>query len=192
MPIISLKTGTKSRSLLVGNTAFNPTSYESIATFTGNGSASSFTFSSIPSGYTHLQIRLIARGVRSFDTEQFYIRFNSDTGNNYAWHKIQADGGGVGAYNSSSTNVIYSFIMPANNSTANSVATSVIDILDFANTNKRKTVRVLGGYDANGSGYLDFTSGLWNNTAAITSVTVLSNGAFTSTSQFALYGIKGS
>lgn len=168
------------------------TSYESIATLTGNGSASSVTFSSIPSGYTHLQIRLIARGVRSYDTEQFYIRFNSDTGNNYAWHKIQADGGGVGASNASSTNVIYSFMFPANNSVANSVGTSVIDILDFANTNKTKTIRILGGHNADTAGYLDFTSGLWNNTAAITSVTLLSNGAFTSTTQFALYGIKGS
>ena len=167
-------------------------SYESIATITGNGSGSTFTFSSIPSGYTHLQIRLIARGVRAFTTEQFAIRFNGDTGNNYAYHKLVGDGSSLIASATTSTNIIYPFAFPADTATANCFTAGIIDIYDFASTNKTKTIRALGGYDITGSPSEDnVSSGFWNNTAAITSVTVRSNGAFTTTSQFALYGIKG-
>jgi hypothetical protein len=178
--------------MLVGNSAYNPYDFESIATITGNGSASTFTFSSIPSGYTHLQIRLIARGVRAFTTEQFAIRFNGDTGNNYAYHKLVGDGVSLIASATTSTNIIYPFAFPAATATANCFTAGIIDIYDFASTNKTKTIRALGGYDiGSGSPSEDnVSSGFWNNTAAITSVTVRSNGAFTTTSQFALYGIK--
>ena len=68
----------------------------------------------------------------------------------------------------------------------------VIDILDYANTNKYKTSRGLSGYDANGSGLLYLASGLWMNTAAITSIEITDAlGNFATNSTFALYGIKG-
>jgi hypothetical protein len=54
MPIISLKTGTKSRSLLVGNPYFVPSSYESIATVTAAGGETSLNFTSIPGTYVAL------------------------------------------------------------------------------------------------------------------------------------------
>jgi hypothetical protein len=66
----------------------------------------------------------------------------------------------------------------------------VIDILDYTNTNKNTTIRSLGGYDANGSGYLQLESMLWNNTAAINQI-VLGTGGWAQYSSFALYGIKG-
>ena len=62
MAIRSLKTGQFSRSALVGNPVIMPGSYESIATVTvGSGGAASVEFTSIPSTYTHLQIRAIVR-----------------------------------------------------------------------------------------------------------------------------------
>jgi hypothetical protein len=69
----------------------------------------------------------------------------------------------------------------------------VVDILDYANTNKYKTVRSLGGIDNNGSGFLMYNSGLWMNTSAITSLsfTFDSPNTFTEYTQFALFGIKG-
>jgi hypothetical protein len=74
---------------------------------------------------------------------------------------------------------------------------SIIDILDYANTNKYKTYRALTGIDKNGSGSIQLTSGVWRNTTAITSITITpqSNTSptnqFQQYSQFALYGIKG-
>ena len=66
----------------------------------------------------------------------------------------------------------------------------VIDILDYADTNKYKTARILCGADNNSAGEVGIFSGSWRNTAAITSIQInLAN--FTEGSKFALYGIKG-
>jgi hypothetical protein len=78
----------------------------------------------------------------------------------------------------------------AASSTSNTYGVFIIDILDYANTNKYKTVRTLGGYDANGSGVVSLRSNSWRNTSAITSVKFYTGGT-TSDSRFALYGIKG-
>lgn len=183
-------------SMLAGNATFVPSSYESIATFSGNGSASQITFSSIPSAFSHLQVRVLTRGVRSFPTEQLYIRINGDATSAYYYHYINSDGSNVFAGASSATTVMLLGEFPAANETANISSTSITDILDYTSTQKNKVARTLFGYDNNGNtgvayAKLWFSSGLWINTSAVTSVTVLSNGAFSSASSFALYGIKG-
>ena len=74
---------------------------------------------------------------------------------------------------------------------ANIFGTGIIDILDYADTSKYKTVRTLFGYDANGSGYIAFSSNLWQSTSAITSITMTPVNGIAEYSSFALYGIKG-
>ena len=77
------------------------------------------------------------------------------------------------------------------NSTANCFGVAVIDILDYANTNKYKTYRSLTGGDANGSGQVLLRSSNWRSTSAVTSMTLYPGvGNFTQYSSFALYGIK--
>ena len=71
---------------------------------------------------------------------------------------------------------------------------NVLDILDYANTSKYTTARILGGIDINGSGgNIRLDSGVWMNTAAVTSLTISPTTAnnFVQYSSFALYGIKG-
>jgi hypothetical protein len=51
----------------------------------------------------------------------------------------------------------------------------------------------MSGCDANGSGFVEFNSGVWMNTAAITSIQLLANVSGYSWKQyssFALYGVK--
>jgi hypothetical protein len=168
-----------------------------IAGQNGNGSTSSINFSSIPTDFTHLQVRCYLRGVRSFAGEQVYIRLNGDAGNNYAYHYIYGNGSTTQSSGVASNNVMLINEMPAGNETANIYSVMITDILDWQNTNKNKTIRSLAGYDNNGNtGVISATawisSGLWMNTAAITSLSVLSNGAFTSASRFDLYGITTS
>ena len=117
------------------------------------------------------------------------MQFNSDTGNNYADHQLAGDGSSASAAAvAPSTNKIYM-------AQAKGVGfgASVIDILDYKNTNKYKTTRQIWGWDNNGEGVIRLTSGLWMNTAAITSITLtpLSTGNFGQYTQAALYGIKG-
>jgi hypothetical protein len=67
----------------------------------------------------------------------------------------------------------------------------LIDILDYASTTKNKTLRGFTGADLNGSGNSNIVSGLWINTAAITSIQIIAEAtAFKAGSTFALYGIK--
>jgi hypothetical protein len=183
----------KYNDFLAGNTAFSPSSYESIATVTvGSGGASDVTFSSISSGYTHLQLRFLARNTRSFTSDFYYIQFNGDTGNNYAAHILMSSGSSVSTAAYANTSVITNEQGIADTSTANCFSASVFDILDYKDTNKFKTTRWLQGWDANGSGYVTFSSGLWRNTNAITSIKLFPNvGSWVQYSQFALYGIKG-
>jgi hypothetical protein len=83
----------------------------------------------------------------------------------------------------------------AANTPANAFGAGVWDILDYTSTNKYKTIRVLGGLDTNQApeSELRFGSGLWLNTAAVTSLTFLAQSGsanFTQYTTFALYGIK--
>lgn len=171
------------------------TSYESIATATaGGGGSSSFTFSSIPSTYQHLQLRGIARATTGTTGGSFIaIRLNSDSAANYSYHFVYGNGSSAGAFGTGGTSEMVSQRFPRNGDGSSSTfGTSVIEILDYANTNKYKTLRSLGGFDANGSGEVYLDSGSWRNTNAVTSITLdMYDGDFAQYSSFALYGIKG-
>ena len=169
-------------------------SYESIATVTvGAGGASNITFSSIPSTYQHLQIRGIARSTTSgTGGDWVYCQLNTDTGSNYALHRLWGDGSSAQSGASTSQTEIRTGSATRNGNTSGIMAVSVTDILDYTNTNKNTTTRALIGYDTNGGGEIILYSGLWMNTAAITSIKLYPEiNNFAQYSSFALYGIKG-
>ena len=166
--------------------------YESIATVTLGSAASTISFSSIPSTYQHLQVRGIARGTLASNEVTIRMRFNSDTGNNYARHILEGDGVTAAAYAASSGNLMALGTASASTAGASIFGVAVADVLDYKDTNKYKTLRNLSGNDRNGSGAISLTSGLWMNTAAITSITIFADsGNLDQYSSFALYGIKG-
>lgn len=166
-------------------------SYESIATVTPNGSG--VTFSSIPQGYKHLQIRALVRTSRNdATTDVLTFTFNGDGANNYATHGLVGNGSSASAYGYIPyATPIYLDGIPSSTAAANTFGVAVIDILDYTNTNKYKTVRGLGGADYNGSGQIRLVSGVWLSTTAVTSITFGSVGSYLTNSSFALYGIKG-
>jgi hypothetical protein len=168
-------------------------SYESIATVTvGAGGSSSADFTSISNAYKQLQIRYIGRGTAALDEVALRIRFNSDTGSNYARHILEGNGASASAFAASSGNLMACGSVSGSTATASAFGAGIIDILDYTNTNKNKTIRVLDGIDRNGGGVIDFTSGLWINTNAITSISLFADsGNLAQYSSFALYGVKG-
>ena len=169
------------------------TSYESIATVTSSGSSGTISFTSIPSTYTHLQIRGIGRGTISDNNTYPDIRFNNDATSNYSWHILDGYGTSIsasGAANQTSAGVP---TFTAATSTGNIFGVLVLDILDYKNTNKYKTIRYLGGHDQNGAGgILRFGSGNWRSTSAITRIDlIVGSQNWASNTTFALYGIRG-
>lgn len=199
-------TGTNANGTSTASSASNSLSifepigaYDSIATTTvGSGGASSVTFSGILSTYQHLQIRCFARSDRSGEpTSQLYIRLNGDSGSNYSNHKLVgvANGYAGGEAGVNSTIMTTSDSITGPTSTSGIFGATVIDFLDYADTNKYKTLCTLGGMDINqsggGNGYINLASGNWRNTAAITSIQLFPIGNFVEYSSIALYGIKG-
>ena len=167
--------------------------FESIATVSvGGGGAANVEFTSIPATYTHLQIRGIGRVSESANQTYLEVVINSDTGSNYAYHLLQGDGSGVAAGVLTSQTLTYVRTVAGSTAGSNIFGAILLDILDYTNTNKYKTLRNLGGSDNNGNGNINLTSSLWRNTAAITSIkfTPLSSATFNQYSQFALYGIR--
>ena len=172
----------------VGTPPVPPSNFESIATVTvGSGGTSTITFSSIPSTYKHLQIRAFGKAVNS-SVYNCYINFNSDTASNYSLHRLYGYGSGV-AYNE-----YFSTAMETNYLYGGSTGmwNVVVDVLEYKNTNIYKTIKTLGGYDANGSGEVGLISGNWRSTSAVNSISFTNNGGgFAQYSSFALYGITG-
>jgi len=187
MAVVSIKNKLRRGNLLVGNDPFIPSDYESIATVAVTSNTTTITFSSIPQTYAHLQIRGIARTNRNSTIDSYQINLNGNV--NTKTHELIGDGSSATA---SSGNVANG-IVPGNNATANVFGAFVSDILDYSNTNKNKTIRSLVGYDANGSGQINFTSSFYDSTAAITSITINlgTSNSYVANSHFALYGIKG-
>jgi hypothetical protein len=159
-----------------------------------NPSGSAMAFSNIPQNFTHLQLRLFMRTTYTATNENLFLRFNNAT-YSFAGHALT--GTGASAVSTGYTGINY---MDANAMATNSYSTGIfgsyiIDILDYANTNKNKTVRFLGGFDANGSGSVSLNSGLLPTTSAITDISQIAGTAtagFVAGTRADLYGITTS
>ena len=171
--------------------------YDSIATVTLGSAATTITLSSIPSTYTHLQVRIMARDTTTGVTQtSLRWQFNGDTASNYtAYHDISGNGGSVGANAFGANSIAYLIqVIPGSNaSNTTQYGVAILDILDYASANKNKIVRALGGYDRNGSGMVRFGSSMWmNSSTAISSITFTADGSqYATGTTVALYGIKG-
>jgi len=169
------------------------TDFQLISTQLVTGSPSSVTFSSIPGTFRHLQVRMTLKDSNGGSTmDAAYFTFNGDTtAGNYALHYLDGNGSGVNTgYSNSYVNSIRSVATTLFTSSAHSA--HVMDIADYSQTTKFKTTRILGGaapsiYSAQS---VSLTSGLWMNTAAITSLTIgaVSGQTFVSGCRFSLYG----
>ena len=104
---------------------------------------------------------------------------------------FRSNGSSVTAASAGSNGSAFGGWVNSNNYSASNFTANILDILDYTNTSKYKTVRVLTGNDGNGAGYVFFTSGSWQSTSAINSLNLSLNYDFAQYSQFALYGIRG-
>lgn len=167
--------------------------YESIAgtVIVGAGGSSTITFSSIPATYKHLQIRMIGKGTAAASGSTSF-RFNSNTSAVYTRHQIIGSGATVTAYGIADATLGHIYGYNDNLDTSSSPMAAIIDILDYKDTNKFKTVRTLSGTDKNGAtADINLVSSLWRSTVAVSAIEIFIGGQnFGQYSHFALYGIK--
>jgi len=162
-------------------------SYDALATIVvGSGGSAQVTFAGIPQTYTHLQIRGTIMGTTG---AWFNSIFNSDVlSSDYSSHEMRGDGTSITS--AKPGNATYGNFLGLGSAQPTSFIT---DILDYTSVNKYKTLKTFSGTDANGSGYVQLTSGLWMNTSAINSITLRWDqytGGFPQNTQFSLYGIR--
>ena len=165
--------------------------YELIQTQILASATPSVTFSNLgnfSSTYRHLQVRMTTRTDGSIF--EGYVRLNGDTGANYAYHQLVGTGSSVVASSGIGITGFSQFANAVSTSPANSFGASVFDLLDAYSTTKNKTGRAFLGV---GGEFVYLRSGLWLNTASITSIQLLINGSgnFVTGSRFSLYGIRG-
>ena len=192
-----MSTLTRYADMLAGNTTFVDAAYESISTVTvGAGGAASVSFSSIPSTYTHLQVRYIVRTSAAAPGPEgdLVIVYGTPHASNGYSHMLYGNGSSATSINSGGLGYSqFASYTSSSTQTASAFGVGILDVLDYTNTNKLKTWRTLGGWDANGSGLVTFASGIQNDTSALTAITFATNSgnSFAQYSSFALYGIKG-
>ena len=159
-----------------------PSTYEPIATQTLSSPSTSVTFSSF-SGYTDLY--LIVSGKSDGSNADFGLRFNGDTGTNYS--RLYLYGNGSTATSGVTSNSGYMNLMNFSN-----VQTEVnrVHIMNYSNSTTYKTC--LSRIDDAASLGTVAQAGLWRNTAAITSLSIVTGGAsaLQAGTMLTLYGIK--
>jgi hypothetical protein len=164
--------------------------YELISTTILGVDTAGVTFSSIPSTYKHLELRMVTSRTSGGAACQIGIRLNGDTASNYSSHRLYTDQNGSVVSNSTLTT--YIDFIAYGNQIANVRSGHIASISDYANTTTNKTVRILGGVNYNPNGIIALDSGSYRSTSAITSIDLITLGLnFVATSRFSLYGIKG-
>lgn len=142
-------------------------------------SATTVTWSSIPSGYTDLVIVASCRAVSPGSAT--LLRFNGDTGSNYG--RIRYLGTGSGNSTVAVPNESRIAIDAPNTDWSNFIAS----IHNYSNTTVHKTVMNRG----NSNGFISAQAATWRNTSAVTSITLtIDSGSFVDGSIFSLYGIR--
>jgi hypothetical protein len=177
-------------------------SFQSIASANGTGASNTITFSSIPSTYKSLQIRILAKDTATGTQTpaSANIQFNGDTGFNYSFHYMygSANGSNLSVASASSTEYQITQSIATSRTIAPSqvdiYGVSIVDIIDYASTSKNKTMRTVSGVDGNeaSAAYrVQLNSGAWYSTAAVSSISIKTNNtAFTTGTTMALYGVK--
>ena len=155
--------------------------YTSIASFSSNGSTTSFIFgasNTLPQTYTDLVLIINdPNSTAFFDTR---LIFNNDTGANYSRTGLRSISGNY-AFRQTGLNSI----ILGSNGGSDFPRPSISHIMSYANSNVYKTV-IDSEYGFSG---ISAQAELWRNTAPITQLEVQTSTAFTSGAIMCLYGI---
>jgi hypothetical protein len=168
---------------------------EAIATTYLEADTASVTFSSIPATYEHLQLRMNIHTVRASALEATAVRFNGDTGSNYtSFRMLGQDTTPLVGKETGQNRAYATGQMPTTTSKRPLHGSGLVDILDYANTNKNTTILFLSGQNDATYPYVTIGSALWDATAAVATILLypLHGSDFARGSEFTLYGLNSS
>jgi len=150
-------------------------------------SGASVTSSTFSSAYTQIMIYIKAAYTDSAAVD-LYMRVNADTSSNYGYRYIMGDAGGVSTAGSTASS-FYQFGVGGSSTTERLKSNGIITITRPSDTDVVNLASEFKGYDA--TTFRNYqTVGVYDNSAAITSVTLYSNGANWSGGTAEIYGVK--
>jgi len=157
----------------------------------GSGGASSIDFTSIPSTYTDLCLKISARSTAN-DAQNVFVKFNSST-SGYSDKFLYGDGSTTGSTTSGNTSAGCACVISGANYTSSTFGNGEIYIPNYASSNNKSFCSDSVSENNATLSYQQMFANLWSNTAAITSINLfLSGGNFAQYSTATLYGIKKS
>ena len=154
------------------------------------------TFTSIPATYEHLQLRITSHDEDNVGANYLYVRLNNDSGSNYSNHFIEGySSSSYAGKNTAQTFANWGGAIGAKNETTE-YSNSVIDILDYANTNKNTTIQYVSGAPPyiTGNRFMKIGSSLWDDTSAVSEIDIYAidspTDAFQRGTEMTLYGLN--
>ena len=163
-------------------------SYTLIQTVTLTSDQNTVTFSSIPATFDDLVIVSSVRNSAG-NNNNTRVRFNGDTGSNYSSRLLYGTGSGVASYSETTTS-FYAAEHPPSTYTANTFGNAAFYIPNYrSSVAKSMSADSVVENNATAS-WQQISAHLWNQTSAITSVSLFPAGNnFATNSSFSLYGI---
>jgi hypothetical protein len=169
-----------------------PTTFTKIASATvGSGGAATIDFTSIPSTYTDLVVKLSARSNNT--SVGVYVNYNGNSAN-YASLRLYADGATTYSDTHGSAAQI-AVVAGVNISTFTASTFSSMDfyIPNYAGSNNKSASSDSVTENNATTAWAALGANLWSNSAAITSIALTpAAGSFVQYSTATLYGIKNS
>ena len=169
-----------------------PDTFVKIASVTvGSGGSSTISFTSIPSTYTDLCLKISARS----ETTSFALNLtvNGST-SGYSERLLYASGTSVASATASETKINWLDLQNSSATTANTFSSCDVYIPNYAGSSyKSFSGDTVTETNASTDNNLYVNAALWSNTAAITSITLTAGvGDVAQYSTATLYGIKSS
>ena len=142
-------------------------------TIVTGAAAASVSFSSLGS-YTNLKVVITARATVAAASDDIILRFNSDSGSNYDFQRLNNNGVTVNANENFGVSFLFPGTFAAASASAGLAGTAIVEIPDYGNTTYNKNTLSRNGTKIGTSTTNQLTKynyGAWRNTAAITSLT---------------------
>jgi hypothetical protein len=153
----------------------------------GSGGSSGIDFTNIPQTYTDLKVVYSARAA-SGTTLDIYIKFNSST---TGYSRKLLYGTGSSALSLGDSSNLYITAMSAANNTANTFSNGEFYIPNYISSNNKSVLGFVVTENNATLAYIFNAAGLWSNTSAITSISIIPDGVnFAQYTTAYLYGIS--
>jgi hypothetical protein len=167
--------------------------YSLISSSTLAATATTFTFSAIPSTYTDLLVKLSLRTDTAGSNDLITYTLNGDSATNYSYTGLNSGGGTPASVRQSAANWIRLGWCNAATSTSNTFSNSELYLPSYLVSQNKPTGNSSVFENNNATdNYINANAGLYRSTTAISSITIsnISSANFVVGSSFYLYGVK--